>query len=54
MIKEFTTINHTSNKMANEIHELLTSLKDKNEELTMMLLTFSYNIKTPESVNLTV
>ena len=51
MIKEFTTINQTSNKMANEIHELLASLKDKNEELTMMLLTFSHDIKTPLTIS---
>ncbi len=51
MIKEFTTINHVSNKMANEIHELLTSLKNKNEELTMMLLTLSHDIKTPLTIS---
>ncbi|WP_345977901.1 HAMP domain-containing sensor histidine kinase [Sulfurimonas sp. HSL3-7] len=46
-IKELATINDVSNRLSQEISTLLGSLKARNEELSMMLLTFSHDVRTP-------
>ena len=47
MIIELADINNVSNQLDQEISTLLTSLRARNEELTMMLLTFSHDVRTP-------
>lgn len=51
LIKELATINDESNTLSHEISSLLNSLKKKNEELTMMILTFSHDVRTPLTIS---
>lgn len=46
-LNELEAISGVSNALNKEINHLLSSLKERNEELTMLLLTFSHDVKTP-------
>jgi two-component system sensor histidine kinase SaeS len=50
-IHELQTIHDVSNRLHHEISTLMRSLKERNDELTMMLLTFSHDIKTPLTIS---